>query len=431
MTAPVITGTRLRGGTAASVRGAASFVAEQINTARQAGATGLLVARMDSAFYNAATIGACRRGGARFSVTARMDPKIRAAIAAIPVQAWTPIRYPNAIFDEHEQRWISDAEVAETTYTAFASRRKNAMTARLIVRRVRRLGPPGQTELTPAWRHHAVFSDSPFPMLIAEADHRDHAIIEQLNADLIDGPLAHLPSVIFSPLIDHGFELGRCVVGSVGDVGRWCLRSAWSDEFHGLSVRRVVPAVPAGDVGGAVLTERAGEGVAELVVVVLEAVDALGCGLQARQQRGLGGALTFGWDSGPRCWSVAAAEPLDLGAQVVLGVEPGPGDSGLAGETVEGDGRAVGVYAPQRGHGSAPGLLGAAPRGCVQVSGVVSRHRMCPSGRVRSRRSCGRGCPGRGCSSRPDGSGRSAARPGSRSGCGRGAREARAGTLAR
>jgi hypothetical protein len=35
-------------------------------------------------------------------------------------------------------------------------------------------------------------------MLAAETDHRDHAIIEQLIADLIDGPLAHLPSGHFA-----------------------------------------------------------------------------------------------------------------------------------------------------------------------------------------------------------------------------------------
>jgi hypothetical protein len=196
--APMVAGTRLRGGSAASARGAASFVAESITTARGAGATGLVVARMDSAFYNAATIAACRRGGARFSVTARMDPKIRRTIGQIPDHAWTGIRYPRAIWDADEQRWISDAEVAEVTYTAFASRPKNAVTARLIVRRVRRLAPPGQTELGPAWRYHAVFTDSPFGMLVAEADHRHHAIIEQLNAELIDGPLAHLPSGSFA-----------------------------------------------------------------------------------------------------------------------------------------------------------------------------------------------------------------------------------------
>jgi hypothetical protein len=196
--APLVAGTRLRGGTAGAARGAASFVAESIGTARAAGATGLLIARMDSAFYNAATIAACRRGGARFSVTARMDPKISRTIGQIPDHAWVGIRYPQAIWDDDEQRWISDAEVAETVYTAFASRRRHAVTARLIVRRVRRLAPPGQTELEPAWRHHAVFTDSPFPTLVAEADHRHHAIIEQLNAELIDGPLAHLPSGRFT-----------------------------------------------------------------------------------------------------------------------------------------------------------------------------------------------------------------------------------------
>lgn len=196
--APVVAGTRLRGGTANSARGAASFVAESIGAARAAGGTGLLIARMDSGFYNAATVAACRRGGARFSVTARMDRKIRRTIGQIPDQAWTGIRYPQAIWDDDEQRWISDAEVAEITYTAFASRRRHAVTARLIVRRVRRLAPAGQTELGPAWRYHAVFTDSPFPTLVAESDHRNHAIIEQLNAELIDGPLAHLPSGSFA-----------------------------------------------------------------------------------------------------------------------------------------------------------------------------------------------------------------------------------------
>jgi hypothetical protein len=57
-------------------------------------------------------LGAIRAGGACFSVTVRMDPKIRAAIAAIPRPAWTPITYPRAVWDEDQQRLISDAEVA-------------------------------------------------------------------------------------------------------------------------------------------------------------------------------------------------------------------------------------------------------------------------------------------------------------------------------
>jgi hypothetical protein len=57
------------------------------------------VARADSAFYSAAFTGAVRRAGAFFSVTVRMDSKVRAAIAAIPETAWTPIRYPRAVWD--------------------------------------------------------------------------------------------------------------------------------------------------------------------------------------------------------------------------------------------------------------------------------------------------------------------------------------------
>jgi hypothetical protein len=59
---------------------------------------------MDSAFYNGAAIAACRRAHVRFSVTARMDAKISKAIAGIGEDAWTPIKYPHAIFDEDEQR---------------------------------------------------------------------------------------------------------------------------------------------------------------------------------------------------------------------------------------------------------------------------------------------------------------------------------------
>jgi hypothetical protein len=73
--APVLVGTRLRGGTANSARGAESFTAEAITTARAAGATGLLIARMDSAFYGGAPIAACPRAEVRFSVTARNDPQ--------------------------------------------------------------------------------------------------------------------------------------------------------------------------------------------------------------------------------------------------------------------------------------------------------------------------------------------------------------------
>src|SRR5258707_5205108 len=139
LAAPVIAATRLRGGTANSARGAASLAAEAIGTARQAGCSGQLVFRIDSAYYSAAVLGTIRAGSACFSVTVRMDPKIRAAIAAIGEDAWTAITYPRAVWDEDQKRLISDAEVAEVPYTAFASKKGKAITARLIVRRVRDL----------------------------------------------------------------------------------------------------------------------------------------------------------------------------------------------------------------------------------------------------------------------------------------------------
>jgi hypothetical protein len=107
--APVIAGTRLRGGTANSARGAASFVAESVPTARAAGCTGTIVVRMDSAFYSAAACGAVRRAGAFFSVTVQMNPHVAAAIASIPEDAWTPIKYPRAIWDDQLRAWVSDA----------------------------------------------------------------------------------------------------------------------------------------------------------------------------------------------------------------------------------------------------------------------------------------------------------------------------------
>jgi hypothetical protein len=159
------------------------------------------VARADSGFYTADVIAAIGRGGARFSITARQTASVQAAIAAIDDQAWTPIYYPNAIFDEQAGRWVSDAEVAETRYTAFASRGpRHQVTARLIVRRVKLLPPAGadQPALVEGYRYHAVFTDSPLTMLQAEACHRGHAIIEQVIADLKAGPLAHLPSGRFA-----------------------------------------------------------------------------------------------------------------------------------------------------------------------------------------------------------------------------------------
>jgi hypothetical protein len=203
LAAPVICATRLRKGSTNSARGAHRLVADAVRAAKAAGASGLIVVRADSAFYGHPVVAAARRAGARFSITARMTRTVAAAIAAIGDDAWTSIRYPQAIWDEADQRWISDAEVAEASLTAFTGRRVGEqVTARLIVRRVKRLNPvgeaDGQGELFITWRYHAVFTDTPLPMLQAEAAHRGHAIVEQVIADLKNSALAHLPSGRFT-----------------------------------------------------------------------------------------------------------------------------------------------------------------------------------------------------------------------------------------
>jgi hypothetical protein len=204
--APVVAATQLRAGNAASARGAAWLVAEAIGTAkavtaaRLARPAGEIVVRADSAFYAKKVITVCRRARVRFSVTVRIDAKVRAAIEAIGEDAWVEIQYPQPIWDDDQQRWISRAQIAETAYTAFEGTR-DAVTARLIVRRIPDLNPAkaaGQDALFPVWRYHAAFTNSPFVLVQAEAQHRGHAIIEQVFAELIDGPLAHLPSGHFN-----------------------------------------------------------------------------------------------------------------------------------------------------------------------------------------------------------------------------------------
>ncbi|ABP55161.1 hypothetical protein Strop_2717 [Salinispora tropica CNB-440] len=200
MSTPVAAATRLHSGNTGSARGAASMNAEVIGTARACGASGEIVVRADSAFYAKTVISTCRRHGVRFSVTTRIDAKTRTAYAGISEDQWIDIRYPQAVWDEQEQRWISDAQITETTYTAFAGTR-HAVTARLIVRRIRHDNPnraAGQEELLPDRRYPAVFTDSPYTLVQAQAQHRQHAITEQVNADLTAGPLPHLPSGQFS-----------------------------------------------------------------------------------------------------------------------------------------------------------------------------------------------------------------------------------------
>jgi len=260
--------TRFRRGNAAAGKGGAHFLAETIARVRSAGSTGPLLVRADSGFYDSRFIACCRRAGAAFSVTARIDTAVARAIAAIPDDAWQPIPYWDAVEDDDGVIVASSAEVAETVYTAFTST-KQPVTARLVVRRVRRLreaatGEPldQQALPVPVWRHHAVLTDRIEPLLDVEREHRAHAVVEQSIAELKQGPLAHLPSLILSRLVDHVPDLGLCLVDGVLDADGRRLRSAWTDEFRSVPVGRVARPGGAQDRRRALFAEGLGERVA-------------------------------------------------------------------------------------------------------------------------------------------------------------------------
>ncbi|MGI8417492.1 MAG: IS1380 family transposase [Nakamurella sp.] len=196
--APVIVAQRLRKGACGSPRGAARLVADALKTVKtlHADRAGKPLLRADSAFYGHPTVAAAVKTGADVSVTVRLDPRVKTAIGAIPDDAWQTIQYTDAIFDEVAQQWISRAEVAETSFTAFTSRKKaDQVPGRLVVRRIPDLNPhPGQDSLFDSWRFHAFFTTSTLDTVTADKTHRGHAIIEQVHADLKHSALAHLPS---------------------------------------------------------------------------------------------------------------------------------------------------------------------------------------------------------------------------------------------
>jgi len=207
---------RLRGGAAGAARGAASFLTETISRVRDAGSTGQLTVRADSAFYSKTVLATATKFDVRFSITARMDRRIRAAIEAIDETAWQPIPYWLSTPE------VSGADIAETTFTVFASDKRHARKVRLVVRRVRPT-PGSQLALFTTWDYHAFVTDRDLPLAEVEADHRRHAVVEQSIAELKSAGLAHLPSGNFMAnaawlaLTVMAHNLGRCVAILAGD----------------------------------------------------------------------------------------------------------------------------------------------------------------------------------------------------------------------
>ncbi|WP_248583500.1 IS1380 family transposase [Nocardioides sp. InS609-2] len=205
--APVIAAQRLRKGSCGSPRGAKRLVADALKTAKQSssGSNPRPLVRADSAFYGAEIVNAVLRGGADVSVTVRLDKRVKASISSIPDDAWTPIEYTDAVFDETTSTWVSRAEVAEVVFTAFTSKKMaDQVPGRLVVRRIPDLNPGaknGQDTLFDTWRFHAFFTTTDPEVadtVAADKTHRGHAIIEQVHADLKASALAHLPSGKFN-----------------------------------------------------------------------------------------------------------------------------------------------------------------------------------------------------------------------------------------
>jgi hypothetical protein len=168
---------RLRKGSANSQRGAVRFIDELLARVRRAGASGEVLIRADSAFWNKTLTARLRSKGCRYSIGVRAQPNVVAAIEAIPEQAWRPLaHYPET----------GEAQIAETALG----------TDRLIVRRVRTLDR--QQQLFATWQHFAFISNREEPLELVEAEHREHARVELVIRDLKDQALAHFPSGRFN-----------------------------------------------------------------------------------------------------------------------------------------------------------------------------------------------------------------------------------------
>ena len=163
---------RLRTGSANTQKGIERFFDELIARVERAGATGSKLLRADSGFWNTKVLTRLEQAGWQYSIAVRMTKTVRAAVEQIDEDAWQRIDYPQD----------GEAQIAETTYAG----------RRLIVRRTRLLG--AQAELWPDWRHFPVLTNRTDELALVEAEHRDHAVVEQVIADLKDQALAHFPS---------------------------------------------------------------------------------------------------------------------------------------------------------------------------------------------------------------------------------------------
>jgi hypothetical protein len=186
---------RNRKGSANTQRGNPRFVDELLARVRRAGATGQVLIRADTGFENKKLCLKLDRQGVLFSIGVKQHKHVREPIEQIPEHDWTPVTdYPAP----------GEAQIAETTLWGF----------RLVVRRVRTLGP--QAQLFDTWQQFAFVTNRTEPIELVEAEHREHAVVELSIRDLKDQALAHFPSGNFSA------NSAWCVIAALAhNLGRW------------------------------------------------------------------------------------------------------------------------------------------------------------------------------------------------------------------
>jgi hypothetical protein len=249
--APVIAAQRLRKGSAGSPRGAARLATDALALIRRSRLAGRdVLLRADSAFYSHALVAAVLKAGAEVSITVRMDAAVKRAIAGLAEDGWTTIKYPDAIYDETTDSWISKAQVAEVPFTAFVSHKKaDRIPGRLIVRRIPELNPKksdGQETLFDSWRFHAFFTTTDTAKadtVAADQTHRRHAIIENVHADLKGSALAHLPSGVFTA--NAAWLVCAVMAFNLTRAAATLTRAAALAKATTATIRRKLVAVPA------------------------------------------------------------------------------------------------------------------------------------------------------------------------------------------
>jgi hypothetical protein len=214
-----VVGVRLRGGNVHTARGAAHFITKVFRRVRTAGATGPMVMRADSGFYNRKVTDACRQAGVTYSITVKLSKSLLAKIAAIPEQSWTPIPY-----------WMDGgADVAETTYRPFSKRHPEV---RLIVRRTKPT-PGTQLALLATYDYHAFITDRAGDTIELEAGHRHHAVIEDVIRDLKYGVgLNHLPSGRFAA---NAAWMTFNIIAH--NLGRWTVRIGLAEQHTPMTTK--------------------------------------------------------------------------------------------------------------------------------------------------------------------------------------------------